>query len=307
MCGLSQVLSVAAVPHFFALLGSYLKSGFSLLIDVLPELLNIVLVFVGIFLSFPAFAERVEKNNAARRTVSIVCIVLGVLGFVVSVRQRHESTTQMKTLVTNTNTLVLNTNRLVDQVTILSPQVAEANAKLSSLKDQRRAAVVARDPQLVARLQTQVVEAEKRANEASRNLALTVFPKVLEALGNAQTKYFVTMKKGIQGKYENEMLRATEERRHEINRLMERESAGARQEFEQEVRVVLPTVDYLLQNLLKGLPQTDEDKAEAAVVSSALAGGNLAIPQIDQLIVYLFRLSNRFIPGTPVGLSATIQ
>jgi hypothetical protein len=55
--------------------------------DALPDIPNLILVLVGVIMSLPKLAEKIESYKITRYEVSIGCIVLGLWGFVISVNQ----------------------------------------------------------------------------------------------------------------------------------------------------------------------------------------------------------------------------
>jgi hypothetical protein len=50
---------------------------------LVPAINNALLFLVGVALSFPAIAENIENNSKRAKTVAGVCIILGIVGFVI--------------------------------------------------------------------------------------------------------------------------------------------------------------------------------------------------------------------------------
>ena len=148
-----------------------LKSALSWLVYALPDLSSLILVLVGVIMSLPKLAQKIEDNAIARYAVGIGCLVVGLLGFGVGIYQRRNATEQMSSLVGNTNNLVTDTHNLVSTVGILLPQIAAANQGVADLKTELRAAEQKNDPKQVASLQVKLAEAQKTSDGLSRELA----------------------------------------------------------------------------------------------------------------------------------------
>lgn len=94
---------------------SLFKSIVVSIIDRLPDLANILLSVVGVFMSFPKLAERIEEDSRLRITIAVACTLVGVGAFVVSGQQRQQSDSDMKRLLVNTKTSVDETHTVVNQ------------------------------------------------------------------------------------------------------------------------------------------------------------------------------------------------
>lgn len=86
-----------------------------LLLDVLPDISNILLAVVGVLMSFPKKAQAIEDNPILRRTTATICILFGLAGLLVSAGQRRQFNSQMVTLLGNVQRSLDNTNTLLGQ------------------------------------------------------------------------------------------------------------------------------------------------------------------------------------------------
>lgn len=119
---------------------TFAKQAYSWLVDALPDLSNLILVLVGVIMSLPRLAEKIEGNAIARYVVGIGCLVVGLGGFLVGISQRRQETQHMTTLLTNTNVLVNDSNELIAEVGILLPQITTVNQEVADVQSQLRAA-----------------------------------------------------------------------------------------------------------------------------------------------------------------------
>jgi hypothetical protein len=147
------------------------------IVDALPDISNLILVLVGVIMSLPKLAERIEDYAVARYFLSIGCIFIGVCGFVVGVNQRRQANSDMSTLIRNTNTLVTNTNVTVgntNMIVLMVPQVAALQGKVAEIDAKLTAARTKNNPKLVSDLETEATKARAQADNASDNLLLSV-------------------------------------------------------------------------------------------------------------------------------------
>jgi hypothetical protein len=70
-----------------------------LLADALPDISNLLLGVLGVLMSLPKLAEKIEENPRLRYSLGIFCILLGFGGFALSIKQRHQSESEMRRLV----------------------------------------------------------------------------------------------------------------------------------------------------------------------------------------------------------------
>jgi hypothetical protein len=127
---------------------------------ILPAVSNLILVLLGIIMSFPALAERVEKTPKHRKGVAWTCLILGLIGLIFDVGQRHSSDKTNKQLLENVGTALANTNELVQDtrtlvttVSVTMPRLNELDVKLAGLNKQ--IAKSETDPKVLAELQRQ--------------------------------------------------------------------------------------------------------------------------------------------------------
>ncbi len=67
--------------------------------EALPDISNLVLVILGVLMSFPTLAETIEAKRSTRYTISLFCIVIGLTGFWVGINQKQQLDSQIHQLV----------------------------------------------------------------------------------------------------------------------------------------------------------------------------------------------------------------
>jgi hypothetical protein len=275
------------------------------ILTALPDISNLILVLVGVIMSLPKLAERVEDNPKTRYGVAVICIALGLAGFVVSVNQRRQADARMGDLITNVNilvkdagTLVTNTNNLVTTLTFLVPQVASEDARIADLNVKIEAAKEKHNPNVIADLQARADAAQKAASETAKAFAITLLPNVTRQIDNAETIY----RNGglsLYEKYHYQSKLPPDQRQREEAQ----EQAKLRARYEDDLRTLAPTAAYLRQQLLTGLPETEADKRMDAAFTKA-AGGDITGFTGRDVIFYLYDLLKRFAPPAPAPPTA---
>ena len=95
---------------------THLWTIFLLAVDYLPDLANILLAVVGVLMSFPQKAQRIEDNPRLRKIVAGVCIVLGVAAFFASGHQRRQFNSDVQNIIANTKTSVDQTKTVLGEM-----------------------------------------------------------------------------------------------------------------------------------------------------------------------------------------------
>jgi len=251
---------------------SFLKFIVFWIVDALPDISNLILVLVGVIMSLPKLAERIEDHKTARYSLAFGCIILGLAGFVISVNQRREATSQMKTLVAETGKLVTSTNTLVtnmNTVVLTVPQISGLNAHVLDLDKKIDAAKG--NPQLIASLRAQASEAQEQSSKISKQLVFAMVPGVSNELESTGNQWIA-------------------ERGNRSGVMLGRFNSI----WSDKARPLLVTADSLRQQLLRELPpsaQTSEDASEAATFVRAISAANP--DELKTIAGYLRELSNR--------------
>src|SRR6266446_9376404 len=122
---------------------------------ILPSVSNLILVLLGIIMSLPVLAEKIEKTPRYRIWLAVVCLVFGLTGFGFDVVQRHDTEKATRQLIGNTNTMVGSTNELVkttramvNAVSVLEPKLNAVQLEIATLDIQIKAAKEKHDPKL---------------------------------------------------------------------------------------------------------------------------------------------------------------
>lgn len=275
------------------------------LFDILPDITNFLLAVLGVMMSFPEKAEKLEKNPFWRRTIAGLCIVFGLAGFAASTYQRHQATSQMtsvqngmQTTVANTNTLLTNTNTLVtniNRVVLMVPQLATLNANVTDL--QNKIAAARGNPQLIATLQAQLAAAKTQANTVSRQILLTTLTGGVQQMRSVADKWgsedrvLVNHIKeyGQDRAYFKDRNIPVDERIAELRKKQEDQNA----EYSKQVMPLIVSVDFLRQQLIQGSDPSQEDRSVASTFAKVLAGETIQWIQMRFATDYMEKLANK--------------
>ncbi|MGA8154176.1 MAG: hypothetical protein WB952_24730 [Terriglobales bacterium] len=280
------------------------------IVAALPDISNLILVLVGVVMSLPKLAERVEDNRRTRYGIASICILLGLGGFVVSVNQRQKSDKNMEALVGNVNTLtkeagdlVKNTNNLVTSFTYLIPQIASQGALISDLNIKIEAAKEKHDPHVIADLQAKADVAKKVAEATANEFSVAMVPRISAQLRQDATVYELALIRVDDAYHDRSTM--PESRRSKLPPFdKNKEKARVRKEYEKNLSSLIGVADYVRQQLLMGISETATDKPMAASFERA-ARGDLSAFDARSAAEYLDDLAKRNVPASPSGLSST--
>jgi hypothetical protein len=290
------------------------------LAESLPDMVNLILVLVGVIMSLPKLAEKIEDHAKAWYTLAAGCIVLGLAGFVASVHQRHQFNFQITQLVTNDNQLVTNTNNLVTSTNtvvtdfgILMPQLAGLRADQQDIATRLLTAREKHDPHAIASLESQAAAAQAQVTNLSRTMALSIGPGIVTELrhwGERWQSDETTLHNKIQNVYSSYPPELTPEqsveRRDRLQSLNALRS-NLNENYARQVLPILTSANYLREELLRGSQQTDEDKRAALIFAKPGAGLPMEWDDIQMVGGYMMKLLNKVAtPAPPVGLKATV-
>jgi len=269
---------------------SYPKHVWSWLRDwlpyVLPAISNLILVLLGVIMSLPALAEKVEKTPKYRKCLAAICLIAGVIGFIFDVAQRHSSDETNKQLIENVGITLKKTDELVQQTTgmlattnqmattvaVYMPQIAEMNSHVAAIDKQLK---TTNDPRLIADLQAQKAEVQKQAAAISKRMSIALVPEIVHQMRDAHSNY---LDEAFRLYNETDSLTSgpwTPETPQKLTeKLTEVKADRLRLDnrYRDELKEMVSTADYLRRQLLQVIPQTDEDKAEEQSFSAAING-----------------------------------
>jgi hypothetical protein len=167
---------------------------------ILPALSNLILVLLGVILSLPTLAEKIEKTPKYRTALGVICLIAGIVGFWFDVGARRSGDQTNRQLLGNVGKAVNNTNDLVQQtkglvatvsqmatttsqmaatVSISVPQLSDMKAYIAAIDRQLK---TTHDPRLIAELQAEKAQTQKQADAASRQLLLAMVPTVVQQM-----------------------------------------------------------------------------------------------------------------------------
>jgi len=295
----------------------FLKSIIPWIVDVLPEISDLILVLVGVFLSLPKLAERIENQKVARYSTAIVCILLGLCGFVIRVNQRHQFNSTIAQLVvdddklvTNTSNLVGATNTMVTDFGVLMPQVTVLTARIHDLGVKIAAAKESHNPRLVQELQAKQDATQRQADSVAKKLLVSIVSNLINSLersiedwrADKDNRYKFYWERRQHARWDRKSTQEMEK----IERDWEQEQAQIDARHASEIKDAVQNANYLREQVLQMLPETDEDKA-ASVLFSELLKGDIGQAGIEQAILYLRNLVSRIEPTKQALPSAPIH
>jgi hypothetical protein len=247
-----------------------------ILIDGLPDIANMLLAVLGVMMSFPDKASRMEKNSILRKSIATSCFVLAAAALFVGAYQRQRVSAQMSTLVNNGNTLVINTNNTVTMTGVMISKLGTLTSLMADLD--RRAAANKGNPKELASLRAQIAAAQDQTTKVSKQLLLSMAAGIANDVDNlAETQ------------------RVDEDRISHIfigNNQMGFMKLG----WAQRNQPSMATADYLRQQLLEELPppvRTSEDSDEAKTFTFASTGGLVTADDLKKAARYLRELASR--------------
>jgi hypothetical protein len=303
-----------------------LKTCFWWLVDSMPDISNLILVLVGVLMSLPRLAQKIEDHKTARYVVSIGCVVLGLLGFVASSRQRQQFNSQIKQLVTdddklvnNTNSLVENTRTVVSEFGILMPQLAKVQDQIGSFDAKITAASNNNDTKLIASLKAERADAQTKADNISQTLLLTLAPGIVEDMQLIESRWStedgaadweisnvdMLARQGNKNPTPEDvaaMLARLRKKREEMNAVYSRQAMP-----------VLSTANYIRDKLFNSLNSADRNSRDIAnvdIFNKTLTDQQTTWFGLEAMTMYLKGLIQRVAPGPPpppTGLSTSVQ
>lgn len=192
---------IRGIVHLIAPAWAWLREW---MFYVLPALSNFILVLLGVVLSLPTLAEKIEKTPSYRKALGAVCLVAGLVGFWFDVSQRHSSDQTSKTLLNDTgknlqksdalidktSALVSSTNQMVTNFTVLMPQINALNSRVFDLN--RKLDAAKGNPQLISVLQSQIDAVRAQAAALSKKQLIDMVPIICGQMSNRALHYIMS-------------------------------------------------------------------------------------------------------------------
>jgi hypothetical protein len=261
------------------------------LIYVLPALSNFILVLLGVLLSLPTLAEKIEKTPKYRIALGIICVIAGTVGFLFDVGQRRSSDQTNRQLLRDTGIALRKTNELIDKTTGLVSSTNEMVSRLGSATD--HLANIDKNLDLAQRQNKPTLVAALRAEK--KTFLITTAQSIAGSLFSLGERWYAEDDSALT-QYHAELLRTPnndEKNRLDANLKQRREDIAGK--FMAAIRPVMETGNNVRQELIKELPNppgmTDADKNEAVIftqVSLVLHPKN-----ISDASTYLRKLAER--------------
>ena len=283
---------------------------------ILPAISNLILVLLGIIMSLPALAEKVEQTSKLWKWLAAICLSFGLTGFVFDVGQRRSSdrtnrellgdvsvsVSNTKDLVRKTDDLLQKTTSLVGTVSVRLPELDTVLGNIADLRVQIQAAREKHDPKLLAGLQEQMKQATERADRIAKELrTITVAPRVASDLREWRVNRGAQEKEFRSRQYEAELHCTSKEGPTEdcgaLHRKYEQVYADKERDWVAELGGIISSADSVRAQMLELIPrqrQTTEDQNQAQVFAHGVNDPE-SFPT-DPGAAYLERLALRVPP-----------
>jgi hypothetical protein len=276
-----------------------IKSLFLWLVDELPDISNIVLGVLGVFLSFPTTAQRIEENTVLRRVIGGACILVSIAGFLASAHQRRSFNSQISQLVIdddklvkntsdlakNTSVLVGSTSTMVTNVGVLMTQVTLLGARLNEINVKIAAARESHDTHRVQELQAQATVTQKQADSAIKKLLVSTASNLANVLDRQSREWGADEDNRYLFYWERRQINA-------IDSDWQDEKKQIADNHRRLMRDAIVSANYLREQMVGMLANTDEDR-NAAALFDRLLKEEFDRDEPGNAIGYLRKLSNR--------------
>lgn len=233
---------------------------------ILPALSNLILVLLGVLLSLPDLADKIEKTPKYRKTLGVVCLLAGLVGFGFDVGQRRSSDQTNRQLLRDTGSalkksddlidkttvLVSSTNQMVTNFAILMPKVSALDVQIGDLN--RRMEAAKGNPQLIAVLQGQIDTARAQSAAASRQILIGMVQTIVDRIDQRTLQF--------------RMATLPDDLRRETPA----EQKAIQVEYQRDMSNIIADADYIRQQLLQGQTLTSDDETQAATFKAAING-----------------------------------
>jgi len=278
------------------------------MVYILPAISNLILILLGVLMSLPALAEKIEKTPKYRIWLAAICFTAGIIGFGFDVAQRRGSDQSNKQLlqdtgtalkrtddlVGKTNSLVASTSQMVNTFSILMPQINALHSRIASLETKIEAAKG--NPQLVAALQAQATEAKAQASTLSRTILLSLAPGILAEMQSSADKWDMDdndFEMSIARNRQGNMLKSEQEIRPQLEPIY-KARANMNVVYNRQVLPIMTSANYLRLQLVESSGQTAEDKKNTVIFDKVLAGQPITWHEMKQVAMYMENLVERF-------------
>lgn len=287
------------------------------LFDVFPALANFILVSLGVVMSLPQLAQKIEENPRMLRRFGIVCVIAGVVSFASDVMQRHTAEQQTKILMDHVENMLKNTNEVLSRTNDLLNSNKNVATNTSQMVSAMGTFVV---PQLSA-MNSQIEKLNKKAGMPG------VSREEQERKEKQGRDFLAAMLVGIRFQLEEAMTRwgrdedAAYWKAHDVLESTiatnsQKQAASDKRtqtlnqldaEYSDKYRPLIVSADVIRQQLLQQIGSgaaTDEDRREAIAFARGVAGETIKFTEFATFQPYLDSLSQRVTKAPNVSAGA---
>ena len=273
---------------------------------VLPAVSNLILVLLGVVMSLPNLAERVEKNPRLRKLFAAICIAAGLVGFGFDVSERRTNDQSNKQLVAAVQTEVGNTNELVKDtkglvsstqstllgLDLLQTKMTSLNHRLANLDQKIGVAKKQNDQNLIAALQ-----AQKRT---SLSTLITMAPAIISQMEFWARKWDTDDRVIWKQLMLLDPSRPDGPEVDQKRKLLLQRRVSEDDEYTKQVLPLITSANYMREEFLWTLSnyeQTKDDNKVAAIFSKTLAGQPMGWGEMRAITNYMEGLTKRVAPA----------
>ena len=286
--------------------------------DSMPDISNLILILVGVIMSLPKLAEKIEDHSAARYTLATGCIILGLAGFAASVHQRHQFNSQISQLISDSDKLVKdddaligNTGNLVTSFGVLMPKLSGLEVHISDLDVKIAAAREKHDPKLIADLQSQAAAAKVQVDGLYRTLLLSLAPGIVSNMQAWRDKWDSDDRGWVSQLDQIQLNLGHDASPQEIEAAQRPVRQRQTQMDKDHTLAVLPmmtSANYLREQLLRGTELTADDHKNALIFDDILAGKPIHWYEMKQVTTYMALLVGKYpVQKPPTAIKETPQ
>ncbi len=277
---------------------------------ILPALSNLVLVLLGIVLSFPTLTDEIEKTPKYRKALGIICLTAGLIGFWFDVGARRSSdqtntkllqdteASLKKTgeLMDKTGALITSTNDMVSRLGLMQPQLTATTDHVANIDKKLNIAKEQNDTEQIATLQ-----AEKQVALSS---LLTMAPGIV-----AEMRYWARRwddeDRTLEGSWQvaistsqPPVLFNTPEYAR-IKQSFDQKRTDLAIAYSKQLLPLMLSANYLREELREMVPVSErgaEDNTVAGIFSMVLAGNTIRWNEMGEATRYVDQLVRKFGP-----------
>jgi hypothetical protein len=271
---------------------------------VAPDVSNLILVLVGVIMSYPNLATAVEARPRWKYALAVGCLVLGLGGVVTTIYQKHQFDSKLEKLVDDDSALIKSTSHLVDltnvmatdfgvvmpQITTLQATVAGFDAKIAAAKG---------NPRLIAQYQSEAAKARTELASVSQSLVSSLASSVISEMESWVTRWRTDWSSA------DWRISYSRNQAEVPGLIAERDHVNI--SYSQQVLPTLKSANALRELLLRNAPPDPDDEVYSKEFAKMIAGAPMDSSEMWNLTLYMQKLVKRFAPQALQNVRVTLD